>query len=228
MKVLNSLFLILSISFISGISGVPYVDRGEKKGNDNYVTMVHHDKYQPSFNRNNDKNDKVKQEPIPTITISFNTSTTKVTKVTTDNRNKKRYYKLTNNRKIYRKSFLAPTMTKVGNTVQPTFASYIYDTDVSSCVNHKDCKDMKIPDLLVEHLRDKTAFKPKEEIYYKTLSIKPVCNNGKCKSPVVTAFPCLHGNCKLTKEKDEDIEDYVGVKESDINDEAAEMEAEAD
>ncbi|OUM58450.1 hypothetical protein PIROE2DRAFT_16261 [Piromyces sp. E2] len=232
MKIFNNLLLILSICYISKISGSPYLnDKDEKKENKNYVTLVHHDKYKPSFKRNvNYKNEKFIREPIPTLTITFKpntpTTTTKVTKVTSNtNKHSRAYYKSINNRKIYRKSFFAPTMTKVGNTVKPTFASYIYDTDISNCIGNGDCHDMSIPELIVDHLKDKTAFRPKEQFYHKTLSIKPVCKNGYCKTPVATVLPCLHGNCKLLKEKEENIEEYVGVKEGEINDDASEMEA---
>ncbi|ORX46431.1 hypothetical protein BCR36DRAFT_585251 [Piromyces finnis] len=208
MKLLNSLIFI--IGSISCVLGTPYVDRNKNKDSEKYVTIVHQDKYKPSFNRNSygNENNKIKPEPIPTSTITFKQRPkTKWARTTSKN---KRFHKFTNDKKIYRRSFFAPTMTKVGDKIEPTFGKYVYDSDVPSCVNQKDCQEKNIPDLLVEHLRDKTAFKPSEKYYHKTLSFKPVCTNGICKAPIITELPCMHGNCRVSKENDEDIKHSIG------------------
>jgi len=202
MKILNKLLLI--IGFVGSISGTSFICREKEKRNEKYVTMVQQDKYKPSFNKHHHKNHNFKHESIPTLTISIHTSatsaiTTKVSKITSIH--KKRDNKYVNDKKMYKRTFLAPMMTKIGNTVKPTFAPYI-GSQKKSCANQLDCYDKDIPNLLVEHLRDKKALKPKEIYHSKTLSIKPACKDEHCKKPIITSFPCLHGNCHLTKEED--------------------------
>ncbi|ORX79480.1 hypothetical protein BCR32DRAFT_269467 [Anaeromyces robustus] len=136
---------------------------------------------------------------------SKTTTTTKTTKI-----NKTTTTKTTKKTTTYK-----PNKTVMKNN--PLFSSYIFDETISRCLTHNDCGKLNLKDIKMEPHRVKEPFKPNENIYSKKISVKVTCpeNQPNCKAPIPTILPCLHGNCKLKKEKDEEIEKYIGVKELD-------------